>query len=62
MTIEHYKSTLLKKPVALSGSLAFEQMNDKLKNIFVNHYKGLDAVFNAINELEERSITINTEK
>ncbi|HBY20852.1 MAG: hypothetical protein A2Y24_06435 [Clostridiales bacterium GWE2_32_10] len=76
MTIEHYKTTLLRKPGALGGSLALEQMNDRLKNIFVNHYKdahkdfihlinliantSLEQVYKAIDELREKRIKVNT--
>ncbi|HCC08044.1 MAG TPA: hypothetical protein DEP72_07825 [Clostridiales bacterium] len=77
MTIEHYKKTLIRKPGALGGSLAFEQMNSQLKNIFVYYYKdapkdfvhlielvsdkGLDKVLKAITHLRQKRIAINTE-
>lgn len=38
MEIMHYKKTLTRKPGALSGSLAFEQLENKLKNIYRVHF------------------------
>ena len=38
LDIEHYLSTLKKKPGALAGSLAMQQASTKIKQIYVHHY------------------------
>jgi len=37
--LEHYAGTLLRKPGALSGSLAFKQMPEKIQTLFNKHFK-----------------------
>ena len=77
MTTLHYRNTLLKKPGAIAGSLAFSQLDEQLKSIFTDYYKdapkdfihlidlisekGFDEVFKAINELKQKNIAINTD-
>lgn len=38
INIDHYTTTLKRKPGALHGSLALDQMDEKLKNIYQEHY------------------------
>lgn len=75
--IMHYTKTLSKKPGALRGSLAFEQMNSSLKDIYHKFFKnepksfialleligiyGIDVVKNTINILSQKLIPVNTE-
>lgn len=44
LDINHYLNTLLKKPGALSGSVAFQQMPKKMQSLYNRHFKdnGLD--------------------
>jgi hypothetical protein len=37
--LEHYAATLLRKPGALNGSLAFRQMPEKIQALFNKHFK-----------------------
>ena len=39
MNIDHYLKTLSRKPGAFSGSVAYQQMDDEIKNIFSRHFK-----------------------
>ena len=75
--IMHYTKTLSRKPGALRGSVAFEQMNSSLKQIYHNYFKNepksfielleiignydIDVVKNTINILAQKSIPVNTE-
>lgn len=75
--IMHYTKTLSRKPGALRGSLAFEQMNASLKEIYHRFFKNepksfielleligaydIDAVKNTINILSQKFIPVNTE-
>jgi len=77
MTIEHYKNTLLKKPGALPGSLAFSQLSEQLKSIFTEYYKdapkdfvhlielisenGVNKILSVIDKLKQKHIQVNTE-
>jgi transposase-like protein len=45
INIMHYTKTLLRKPGALIGSVAFKQMNEKLKQIYVKHFKNNSKEF-----------------
>ena len=73
----HYTKTLSRKPGALRGSVAFEQMNSSLKEIYHKFFKNepksfvellelignydMDVVKNTINILAQKSIPVNTE-
>ena len=75
--ILHYTKTLSRKPGALLGSLAFEQMNSYLKEIYHNFFKeqpkafielleivgnhDITSVQNTINSLTQKSIDVNVE-
>lgn len=75
--ILHYTKTLSRKPGALLGSLAFEQMNSFLKEIYHNFFKeqpkafielleivgnhDITSVQNTINSLTQKSIDVNVE-
>ena len=75
--ILHYTKTLSRKPGALLGSLAFEQMNSSLKEIYHNFFKkqpkdfielleivgnyDITSVQNTINSLTQKSIDVNVE-
>lgn len=75
--ILHYTKTLSRKPGALLGSLAFEQMNSFLKEIYHNFFKeqpkafielleivgnhDITSVQNTINSLTQKSIAVNVE-
>lgn len=75
--IMHYTKTLSRKPGALRGSLAFEQMNTSLKELYHTFFKDepksfialleligiydIDVVKNTINILAQKSIPVNTE-
>lgn len=75
--IMHYTKTLCRKPGALRGSLAFEQMNTSLKEIYHNFFKDepkafielleligtydIDVVKNTINTLSQRLVPVNIE-
>ncbi len=74
LEIEHYKRTLLKKPGAISGSLAFKQINAKLQEIYHSHFVdqpktfiefldlvtayGLNEIEDVIKTLENNSVNI----
>jgi len=73
--IMHYRGTLTRKPGALAGSLAFDQMREALKGIFDKHFKadsksfiellslvndyGLERVSATIAMLEKRCIFVS---
>lgn len=75
--ILHYTKTLSRKPGALVGSLAFEQMHSSLKEIYHNFFLDkpkcfielleiignydINSVQNTINILIQKSIDVNTE-
>ena len=75
--IFHYTKTLSRKPGALVGSLAFEQMHSSLKEIYHNFFLDkpkcfielleiignydINSVQNTINILVQKSIEVNTE-
>lgn len=75
--IMHYTKTLSKKPGALKGSLAFEQMHSSLKEIYHNFFQDepkafielleligehdISSVKETINILTQKSIPVNTE-
>lgn len=43
--LEHYAGTLLRKPGALAGSLAFKQMPEKIQILFNKHFKSAPKDF-----------------
>lgn len=45
INIEHFTYTLFRKPKALINSTAFQQMDDVLKNIYTNYFKGNEKEF-----------------
>jgi hypothetical protein len=71
MEIEHYLSTMKKKPGSIHSSTAVQQMNPTLQNIYNNHYtqnprdfiellllireKGLEKILQTIKKLESLS-------
>lgn len=75
--IMHYTKTLSRKPGALRGSVAFEQMHFSLKDIYHKFFKNdpksfidlleligtydINVVKNTINILAQKSIPVNTE-
>lgn len=75
--IMHYTKTLSRKPGALQGSLAFEQMNSSLKEIYHRFFKSqpksfielleligvydISSVKNTINILSQKCIPVNIE-
>ena len=75
--ILHYTKTLSRKPGALLGSLAFEQMNSSLKEIYHNFFKeqpksfiallgiigdyDITSVQNTIDILTQKSVEVNVE-
>lgn len=75
MNINHYKRTLLRKPGALKGSLAFEQIEPTLRNIYNAFFKdkpkefieildliqehGLQKIINSLEKLAKKQIFIN---
>ena len=75
--IMHYTKTLSRKPGALLGSIAFEQMNSTLKEIYHNFFNhnsksfiellsivgnyDITSVQNTINILTQKSIEVNVE-
>ena len=75
--IMHYTKTLSRKPGALVGSLAFEQMNTYLKEVYHKHFKNepkafiellelignndITSIKKTINILTQKSITVNIE-
>ena len=75
--ILHYTNTLSRKPGALLGSLAFEQMNSSLKEIYQKFFKNqpkgfiellnlvgkydISSIQNTINSLTQKSINVNVE-
>ena len=75
--IMHYVKTLSRKPGALRGSVAFEQMNSSLKEIYHNFFENesksfiellelvgthdIASIENTIRILAQKSISVNTE-
>ena len=73
----HFSKTLSRKPGALLSSLAFEQMQDSLKEIYHNFFKeqpksfiallgiigdyDITSVQNTINILTQKSVEVNVE-
>jgi predicted transcriptional regulator len=73
--IDHYKNTLLKKPGALKGSLAFQSIEPKLQKIFTRYFQeapksfillldliseySLDEVLSSIDKLNKNQVHIN---
>ena len=73
----HFINTLGRKPGALRGSVAFEQMNSALKEIYHKYFNNearsfielldligtydINVVTNIINSLSQKSIPVNTE-
>lgn len=60
LDISHYFRTLIKKPGALPGSLAFKQMNNELQKIYEKYYKenSKDFIF-LIKYISEQQKPIN---
>lgn len=77
INIMHFINTLGRKPGALRGSVAFEQMNSALKEIYHKYFNNearsfielldligtydINVVTNIINSLSQKSIPVNTE-
>lgn len=77
LDIMHYTKTLSRKPGALKGSVAFEQMNTTLKDIYQKYFKeqpkafiellevvqkyDIKSIKSTINILTQKSIEVNTE-
>lgn len=61
LKIEHYLKTLQKKPGALKGSVAFSQMNSKLKELYIKYFeqeaKGFIELLELIGNTDIHSIT-----
>jgi len=51
VNIHHYTRTLTRKPGALKGSLALSQLEDNLKQIYINHFKDTPKEFIKVLEL-----------
>jgi hypothetical protein len=59
--ILHFRKTLTRKPGALCGSMAFEQMNNILKNIYIKHFKDRNKDFiELLNLVGENDINVIT--
>lgn len=75
LEINHYKNTLLKKPGALKGSLAFRSLGEKLQEIFTRYFQqapkdfillldlineySLDRILKSIDKLKQNQVYIN---
>lgn len=75
LKIEHYKKTLLRKPGALKGSLAFKTMKPQLQEIFTRYFQqapkefimlidfiskhSLETIIKSIDKLNENKVHIN---
>ena len=75
LDIYHYRKTLLKKPGALKGSLAFKNLEKELKVIYFNHFENspkefvklldmiveysLEIVTKTINKLEKQRVKVD---
>ena len=74
INIYHYVRTITRKPGALKGSLALSQLQDDLRQIYINHFKetpkefikvlelagdlGKDKVLTKIHELDSNNICV----
>jgi hypothetical protein len=48
LTLTHYLDTLSRKPGALAGSVALQQLDDRLQAIYATHYSGQAKDFVAL--------------